>query len=703
MSSLVHGRYRGTEGGRRPLLLRSCLEVATNYRRAAGYFASSVFTVAPKAFAEFFARGGRFWLVCCPELPGQDLEALHRALYMTQVPSATAPPLAANPGQAVKLLEWAVRTRSVAMKVALPNDASGAALYHEKFGVACGPDKAIAFLGSANETRSAYVRNFELVECFESSHSSEDREQIRSLEIAFSSLWENRTPGLEVLDLHEAFTRGVLRSAPEENRGEKPSQAMVSRLEVPRETIRRPDGVELRPYQRQAVEEWLRRSGRGILAMATGAGKTITALSAAESVVTLAGPPLFLLVIAPYLHLVDQWTRECHKFGLRPVKCSGNNPEWKKELASAIYSVNSGVSPIRSAITTNATFLSLAFSEALKQLRVRTLLVADEVHNLGAAELSRSLPSAVSLRLGLSATPERKYDVTGSQSLETYFGGVAFRFDLRDAIRSDPPVLTPYRYFPILVALEQDESEEYQRLTEAIARQMHSLEEGSLSSLALGLLLKRSRLVASARNKVPALRTLIQQYRNDSHSIVYCGDGSVEMEALSERVEGEDEGTRFVRQIEAVVRLMGYELGMNIASFTSETPLQEREQLRQEFGAGRKQALVAIRCLDEGVDFPEARRAFILASSSNPRQFIQRRGRLLRRAPGKTSAEIFDFIVIPPPSTFERGTTEWKVNQRLVRKEMERVVEFASIASNGPQARATLLPLLKELQLLDLA
>ncbi len=124
--------------------------------------------------------------------------------------------------------------------------------------------------------------------------------------------------------------------------------------------------------------------------------------------------------------------------------------------------------------------------------------------------------------------------------------------------------------------------------------------------------------------------------------------------------------------------------------------------MRIEFATGKKQVLVAIRCLDEGVDFPEARRAFILASSTNPRQFVQRRGRILRRAPGKTIAEIHDFVVEPPVSATDDARI-LETMRRLFRREMERVVEFAETASNAGLARALMLPTLRRLDLLDLA
>jgi superfamily II DNA/RNA helicase len=185
---------------------------------------------------------------------------------------------------------------------------------------------------------------------------------------------------------------------------------------------------------------------------------------------------------------------------------------------------------------------------------------------------------------------------------------------------------------------------------------------------------------------------LLTPLRQSTHNLVYCGDGTVEVPS-EKSVE---------RQINAVTRLLGAGLGMSVSKYTAETPLSRRDVLRSQFASGEVQCLVAIRCLDEGVDIPETQRAFILASSSNPRQFIQRRGRLLRTSPNKEIAEVFDFVVEPPPELSMPGTPYYSVTRRLVGKELLRVIEFAKLAVNGPEALHQLLDLRSRLNLLDL-
>jgi dnd system-associated protein 4 len=392
--------------------------------------------------------------------------------------------------------------------------------------------------------------------------------------------------------------------------------------------------LRLRDYQERARASWFKSGGVGIFSKATGTGKTVTALATVEELFRRTGPPLVVIFVAPYLHLVRQWVGVARSFGLDPINCSGPRTAWTTAADAALYLVNSRARPVLSFATTNSTFAESSFQDVLGRIQVRTVLIADEVHNLGARALQRALPERVRLRLGLSATPERWTDEDGTKAIRDYFGAVVFDFGLEGALRLGPPVLTPYSYHPILVPLEDDEQEEYMRLTRQLARFTSGPAAENLSDAALGILLKRARLVACARGKLTSFAQTIVPHRETNYNLVYCGDGRVEVEVVSGQAAAGVAETEVIRQVEAVSRLLGRDLGMNVATYTAATPEEEREATLREFAEGRKNALVAIRCLDEGMDIPQVRRAFILASSTNPRQFIQRRGRVLRRAEG---------------------------------------------------------------------
>lgn len=439
-----------------------------------------------------------------------------------------------------------------------------------------------------------------------------------------------------------------------------------------------PQNLTLRKYQHQAVANWLENKGRGTLKMATGSGKTIIALAIAVELYQQIGLQV-LLILCPFRHLVTQWSRECQKFSLQPVIAMTRVDEWQGELSNQLYNLSINSQPFLTIITTNSTLMSEGFQSQLKYFPAKTLIVGDEAHNLGSTRLESCLPRNIGLRLALSATPERQYDELGTEALLNYFGKIIKpEFTLADAIAQG--ALVRYLYYPVLVELTAAETAEYAKLTKRIGWSLSKNPSLSDNSTLTPLLTRRSRLIAAAANKLTCLEELMRSRLHTSHTLFYCGDGSL------------DDDTR---QIDAVTHLLGNKLGYRVNTYTTDTSLAERERLRRQFESGELQGLVAIRCLDEGVDIPAIKTAVILASSSNPRQFVQRRGRILRPHPGKQQAILFDTIVIPP--TLERET--WEVEKNLLRKELQRFLTFAELADNAAEATKQLLDLYQSYKL----
>ncbi|NEO29406.1 MAG: DNA phosphorothioation system restriction enzyme [Symploca sp. SIO3C6] len=447
-----------------------------------------------------------------------------------------------------------------------------------------------------------------------------------------------------------------------------------------------PPSIQLRHYQRQAVANWFANQGRGTLKMATGSGKTITALAIATQLYQKIGLQA-LLVVCPYRHLVTQWARECEQFGIEAILAFENVHNWQSQLSSQLYNLHSGNQPFLAVITTNASLIGVGLQSQLKYFPDKTLIVGDEAHNLGSTRLEQSLPQNLGLRLALSATPERYFDEDGTQAIFGYFGPVLQpEFTLADAIRQG--ALVHYLYYPVLVELTEAETVAYAKLTKRIGWALAKEEDIENNETVTSLLVQRARLIGAAANKLVALRELMQGRLDTNHTLFYCGDGLVET-ALS---------TETSRQLAAVARLLGAQLGYRVNTYTAETSLTAREELRRQFDSGQLQGLVAIRCLDEGVDIPSIRTAVILASSGNPRQFIQRRGRILRPHPGKQRATLFDMIVLPP----DLGRETLEVERNLLKKELKRFLEFADLADNAGEARVKLLSLQKRYGLLGL-
>lgn len=446
-----------------------------------------------------------------------------------------------------------------------------------------------------------------------------------------------------------------------------------------------PPDLVLRGYQQQAIASWFANRGRGTLKMATGAGKTITALAIAVELYRKIGLQV-LLVVCPYRHLVSQWARECRKFGLDPLLAFESVRTWQSQLSGQLYALRADRLPFLTVVTTNSTLIGAGLQSQLPYFPDKTLIVGDEAHNLGAPRLEESLPRQIGLRLALSATPERYFDEGGTEALLNYFGTVLQpELTLADAIRQG--ALVRYNYHPILVSLTDAESRAYGKLTKRIGWVLSNEKREDDDEDLTGLLMQRARLIGAAANKLTTLRQLMRSRPKTTHTLFYCCDGIVEAD-----------GQPPMRQIDAVAHLLGKELGYRVNTYTAETAIGDRERLRHQFETGQLQGLVAIRCLDEGVDIPSIRTAIILASTGNPRQFVQRRGRILRPYPGKERATLFDAIVMPPD--LDRQTFE--VERNLLRKELRRFVEFADLADNSGEARRQLLALQTRYGLLDL-
>ncbi len=313
------------------------------------------------------------------------------------------------------------------------------------------------------------------------------------------------------------------------------------------------------------------------------------------------------------------------------------------------------------------------------------MFVGDECHHHHSRSMNEALPPQASVRLGLSATPEPYRGGDEADLSVAYYGPIADRYELADALRDE--VLTPYQYYVHLIELTAEETEAYEELSAQISKLAASLDsqnEAQNQRLET-LLFKRSRLLGSASNKLARLADILSGRPPEPLTLFYCGDGSV---------EDEDSGES-LRQVEATCKLL-YKNGWKVSTFTARESRKEREQILANFRLGMMDAMVAIRCLDEGIDVPACRTAYILASSRNPRQFIQRRGRILRRSTGKLRAVIHDMVVVLP----EGECSSFDLEKRLFREELKRVSEFARLAVNGADAYRVLEPLLRRYDLL---
>jgi DNA phosphorothioation system restriction enzyme len=575
-------------------------------------------------------------------------------------------------------LAWLAASGCLEIRLALRLDEDGGisrGIFHEKTGIFSDESgDHIAFSGSSNETAGGLVENFESVDVFRSWQDPEGRVAQKIAD--FDALWENSTPGLKVIDFSAAGAE-LLEYFRDPNR--PPPGFSMSMVQDGRDNDRfePPAGFDLRIYQGDAIRAWSQAGGKGIFAMATGSGKTLTALTLASKV-AVRNTPLVLIICCPFINLCNQWIREAAAFGIRPIACFDGRQKWQSELEEGYQRLAAGLTKVHAIVTTNTTFQSDSFQARIRA-RVSSfhhLLIADECHNLGAGGIQKTLPDEISLRLGLSATPERHNDPIGTQALVDYFGGIVYEYPLARAIADGR--LCSYRYYPHLVRLTDQEAEEYAEITAKLGKMIGGKErDEEIGQAAMRLLIRRSRLLASAQNKLEVLdQVLTSLPERPKKALFYCGDGRTNDPIAEEEV----------RQIQAVSRLLGDKHGLKVRNFTFRETSEEREEILRDAASGFLDGIVAIRCLDEGIDVPDLRMGFILASSTNPRQFVQRRGRLLRHAEGKKRAIIHDFIIQPPDFGGALDDAAYNLERNFFQRELKRITEFCQTAENGPEA-----------------
>ena len=548
-------------------------------------------------------------------------------------------------------------------------------MYHEKMGIMSDREgNAVAFSGSMNESENAFSSNYESFDVFCS--WTNDRERVFQKQMAFQAIWDDYEPGIETMAFPEAVRDRVYSF----NSSLSTKHSAVSdsaQDEQPLDAMYLPPDFKIRPYQETAIQNWKTNGYRGIYDMATGTGKTLTALASIEQLFRDNKRRLGIIIVCPYQHLVEQWVEDIVRFGIKPIVGYSSSPQknWKKNLEQAIRSFNLRVSDFFCFITTNASFVTKSVQEQVQLLSDDVVYVVDEAHNMGAENYRKCLPENICYRLGLSATIDRHNDEIGTAALSGYFGEKCIIYSLKDAI--DSQMLTRYYYYPVLTYLDQDELSEYLMITSQLAKAIRK-KNGKvvLTEHAKQLLIKRARIIAGAKGKLPELQKQIAPFVDDKYILVYCG---------ATTVRDEDDSDFGRRQIDLVAEMLGNTLGMRVGRFTSQESAQERAQIRAAFADGETlQALVAIKCLDEGVNIPSIKTAFILASSTNPKEYIQRRGRVLRKFPGKEYAAIYDFITLPFPfeTLASQNDAIIESTKGLIKRELIRMMDFADIAEN---------------------
>jgi superfamily II DNA or RNA helicase len=649
-----------------------CLARALHYDRAVGYFSSAIYVLAWPSLKSFVHGGGRIRLICSPVLAAADVEALAEG-YSARADDRQGELLkaefqrllhGAGTKKPARVLATLVAMGIIDLRIAWVGETAGGKsrrLFHDKLGIfRDSQGNRVAFKGSMNETWPGLSPdgNLESVDVYASWGGERESKRVADEQEYFDRLWDNNYPGVVTVPVPQVAMDTLISAADPEHWNELVDEIVDEIGSSTREEPQAPSSRVLRPHQAAALEAWEAQGRRGILKHATGSGKTFTALCAAKNGFTRGD---VVLVLVPSDLLLRQWTTELKAMfdsdGLRLLVCGGGNNDWRTEGRLAAWTrARTGGSP-RCVVATLQTACSQEFVGKCAH-GPHLFVIADEVHRLGAFEARRVLELNSGARLGLSATPERAGDQEGTRAVFDYFGGIVPPpFSLFDAITAGS--LTPYAYQVHQVSLDESEQLAWDKLTVDIGRLVagtaSDTQQSPESALRLKLMLiRRARIVKGARQKIAAAVNIVAEtYRPGERWIVYCDD-QVQLGAVRDGLRAR-----------GCPRVLEYHTAM------TGDHSRTLELFQQQGGV-----IVSIRCLDEGVDIPAVSHALILASSKNPREYVQRRGRVLRISPGKRVSHIHDVLVTPGFHQDDVAQTS------IVQGELARAIEFGKHALN---------------------
>jgi superfamily II DNA or RNA helicase len=670
----------------KPVLSKSIL-----YKRLSGYFSSSTFAIIVKEILEFSTRGGKIQLVTSPEMSEKDYEIINEAVNgnVKKFEGMLIEKISEESNSLFRdcnsIMGWLLHNQingepQLEIKIAIPTKSNGElsnnSIFHQKVGIFFDQDNnKISFEGSVNETGSGWKGNIERFKISTSWKNDIDNERVNMDIDTFEKFWKDEGKRTKVIKLPEAVKNELIKIRPKST---EEYNKIIGRLQ--KELISNTQKFTLRNYQQDAIKSWVENQYKGIFEMATASGKTFTALGAINEILKDTNR-ITVIISVPYTHLVEQWSDEFERFknnftvedkfkDIKIQKCYGEINNWKSRVDQRIRDINEKDTSgnyflnIFLIFTTHSTLSSKNFIELTSKINSDIMIIVDEVHSAGSELRSMGLQPKFKHRLGLSATPDRYFDDEGTKKLINYFDKTVFEFTIGDAIKKN--YLSKYEYHPEIVPLSDDEFVKYKELTAKIARKLAVKglfnDETEISSFIEG---ERASIIAAAESKYFEFERLLDKLMPLKHCLIYCHS----------------------KQLQRVNDIL-YERNIVFHQITYREPTETRIEILKSLSNEMYSAVVAVNCLDEGVDIPSASVGIILASSGNPRQYIQRRGRLLRKAEGKTMAKIYDILVVPFLNRNPDDVTD--LERKIVHKELIRYDDFIKFADNRDHAKSTI-------------
>ena len=689
------------------------LKNSTEFDLKLGYFSSAAISVLAEGFATFISQGGYMRLIINHIVSKKDKEAINDGVMGNVIDCADLSNFQYLKStfdeyqeQFFRCLAYMISQKRIDIRIIKPRGQKGIA--HTKTGQFRDGDSITAFTGSANFTISGLFNNIENISIDRS--DSVDvmvQKRITKQRKDFDAIMSGEKKGIEYLspkDLVEAISTNYGDSDIEELLDVEKKLKEVKKSDKPvitsaqeELTVASPSFPYDKPrdYQMLAFENWKNNGQQGLFAMATGTGKTITSLNCLLEIYKRNGY-YKAIILVPTITLVNQWEKECWKFNFSNIiKVYSKNAEWRSkiELMKMAEKYRKPNDPTQNFIIIS-TYASYARENVFSILnsfeRAKVLFIADEAHNMGSPSILKRLGTINYLRrIGLSATPERQFDEDTNKKLYRFFGAeekFTFEYSMEEAIQKG--VLCRYYYYPHLVKLTDEEMANYVELSEKISKYFNynSGEFDKKDEILMGLLLARKRIIHKAANKLDAFKKIIEErYEkngNLKYSLIYVPEGNkpdyfpeADLFDKTEQVVDDAVSDHLIDIYTEVV--MRVDKFITVRKFVSGQ--KDRDEILADFAKGKLQVLTSMKCLDEGVDVPRSELAIFCASTGNPRQFIQRRGRVLRKHPDKYMAEIHDLVVAPEVNV---TSSSYKMEQSLLKGELMRVKNFSVLSEN---------------------
>lgn len=620
--------------------LNPVLKCTKEYKRSVGFFSSGVLETITDGALSLARNGGSIKLIASPKLSEEDVEAINLGYEQKNQKLSDAftrdfvREVEKLNDMRLQLLCDLIRKGVLDIKIAITEDTG---IYHDKLGVMKDFDgNTLVFYGSSNSSYAGYRSNYEKIRVSKGWEPG-FQEIVADEELEFDNLWNGLNPFVKVQDYTKTAEENLIK-------------IIKNRASAPKNT-----GIKLRDYQKEAIEAWVKNNYHGFYVMATGTGKTWTAIYSAKELVKT--HPCMIVICAPYKHLVKQWSEDVQNAfpNARIILVSSENQGWDKQITNEIIRCKYESSTQLIIISTITSFKMQKFDDVIQKYKGDRLLIVDEAHRF--TSRPEELHTTYKYMLGLSATPFSGTSAAKGNELMRFFGGQVFSLPIEDALERG--FLVPYYYYPIYVHATDKEESKFNKYTKTI---LGCFRDGICINpdLLVKTLRNRLRVISMAEEKQTKIHTIISSVTETDHFVVYCGDGKLYDDSTGEEL----------RHIQSIKRILS-EFDYKASQFTATENMAERMELVDSFNKGEISALAAIRCLDEGINIPSIKSALILSSNDDYREFVQRRGRILRTYKEKKSAKIYDVIVLP-----KSDMRQWAII------ELRRFHEYARLALN---------------------